>query len=276
MTLKHIFNNLSPNFLNMRKESNAFTLVELIVVITILWILGAVWFLSFQGQTANARNSSRSTELQNISKQVQVKTTEWISVLAAVDNATALRQLGAISIAWHCLNLSWSTYKAWNTNYAALWMEEFLDPKSLTGYKIWATTKVSWWAYEVAAAVEKDWVFAEGLIVGTWEPRAKSWAVIKGWGWTSTITFNKWVITDQFKKWDAVTDGTTNWTITKISTDGQTITLSFNASAVADTTLLLSWADTLGLVAQVDADGSLTTLTEDYPVINWSGSVPYR
>ncbi len=46
--------------------SAAFTLVELIVVITILAILGTIGFLSLQGYSSSARDSTRSSDLASI------------------------------------------------------------------------------------------------------------------------------------------------------------------------------------------------------------------
>jgi len=50
----------------------AFTLVELIVVITILAILGTIWFLSFQGYTVSARDATRISDLNTISKSLDL------------------------------------------------------------------------------------------------------------------------------------------------------------------------------------------------------------
>lgn len=49
-------------------RASAFTLVELIVVISILAILATAGFLSIQGYSVRARDSSRVSDLANISK----------------------------------------------------------------------------------------------------------------------------------------------------------------------------------------------------------------
>jgi prepilin-type N-terminal cleavage/methylation domain-containing protein len=51
-----------------RKRLLGFTLVELIVVITILAILGTIGFLSIQGYSASARDGSRIGNLVNLQK----------------------------------------------------------------------------------------------------------------------------------------------------------------------------------------------------------------
>lgn len=65
---------LSMNrFLRSKKESLAgFTLVELIVVITILVILGTIAFISLQGYVGSARDSVRIENLANLEKGLRI------------------------------------------------------------------------------------------------------------------------------------------------------------------------------------------------------------
>ncbi|QFR39340.1 prepilin-type N-terminal cleavage/methylation domain-containing protein [Candidatus Gracilibacteria bacterium 28_42_T64] len=61
----------------MKINKYAFTLVELIVVITILAILGTIAFISLQGYSANARDSVRQTDIAQITSAMglfEVKT----------------------------------------------------------------------------------------------------------------------------------------------------------------------------------------------------------
>ena len=51
---------------NVSQHNHAFTLVELVVVIAVLAILGAVSNLSYQGMSANTRDTSRVTDLTNL------------------------------------------------------------------------------------------------------------------------------------------------------------------------------------------------------------------
>lgn len=50
----------------------AFTLVELIVVITIVWILSTVGFISYSGYLAGARDSNRYSQMTKLSDSLQV------------------------------------------------------------------------------------------------------------------------------------------------------------------------------------------------------------
>ena len=60
----------------MKKINKAFTLVELIVVITILAVLWSIAFVSFQWYTSNSRDSVRVTDLKNIWKVLSLRVVE--------------------------------------------------------------------------------------------------------------------------------------------------------------------------------------------------------
>jgi len=55
-----------------RQDKWAFTLVELIVVITILAILWTIAFISLQGYSSQARDSKRLSDIQNIKKSLEL------------------------------------------------------------------------------------------------------------------------------------------------------------------------------------------------------------
>ncbi|MDD3144850.1 MAG: type II secretion system protein [Candidatus Gracilibacteria bacterium] len=74
----------------MKKIKNlAFTLVELIVVITILAILGTIAFISLQGYTSESRDSKRLSDITNILKKIAVEETKGVTVINLIDNQTA-------------------------------------------------------------------------------------------------------------------------------------------------------------------------------------------
>ncbi|MDD2745051.1 MAG: prepilin-type N-terminal cleavage/methylation domain-containing protein, partial [Candidatus Gracilibacteria bacterium] len=54
------------------KYTFGFTLIELIVVITILAILGTIGFLSIGGYSSKARDSARISDVANLSKSLDV------------------------------------------------------------------------------------------------------------------------------------------------------------------------------------------------------------
>tara|TARA_Y100001960_G_C14352104_1_gene670075 strand:- start:403 stop:597 length:195 start_codon:yes stop_codon:yes gene_type:complete len=53
-------------------KTKGFTLVELIVVITILAILSTVAFISFQNYVLSSRDSKRTTDIKNIVKSLEL------------------------------------------------------------------------------------------------------------------------------------------------------------------------------------------------------------
>lgn len=77
----------------MRNTEKGFTLVELIVVITILAILGTIAFISLQGYSQDARNSKVVSDVRSLASAVETKVTEWVSIHSFVtpvtDNETA-------------------------------------------------------------------------------------------------------------------------------------------------------------------------------------------
>lgn len=55
-----------------KQELLGFTLVELIVVITILVILGTIAFISLSGYSSSARDSSRVSDIANLSQGIDI------------------------------------------------------------------------------------------------------------------------------------------------------------------------------------------------------------
>ena len=77
----------------MRKVQKGFTLVELIVVITILAILGTIAFISLQGYSQDAKNSKVTADLRTLTTAVETSLTDGtlskLSDLVAVDGNAA-------------------------------------------------------------------------------------------------------------------------------------------------------------------------------------------
>lgn len=60
----------------MRNTKNAFTLVELIVVITILAVLGTIAFVSLQGYSRDAKNSKVTSDIRTLVSAIETKLTD--------------------------------------------------------------------------------------------------------------------------------------------------------------------------------------------------------
>lgn len=84
------------------KKRKAFTLVELIIVITILAILATIWFMSFQTYTADARDWKRKTDLWLIRNWLEIYQAKK-SVLPSPDEQTVniMSWTDLISIQWY-------------------------------------------------------------------------------------------------------------------------------------------------------------------------------
>ena len=65
-------------FLSFQKAGNkAFTLVELIIVVVILWILAAIWFMNYGWYAGSAKDTARVKDLKTISDALELKLSKW-------------------------------------------------------------------------------------------------------------------------------------------------------------------------------------------------------
>lgn len=243
----------------MRNTKQAFTLVELIVVITILAILGTIAFISLQGYSADARNSKRTSDLGNFQSAMSLKQVEWVPLLSFINSqvANTVTTSATVNLAGNTSALASTVYTAGTPNYTVLNVvaKDFKDPKSDKEYKIGATT-LAGWVFQAAATLEVDWA-PKSVVVGTYAPRNNS-AVT----WTPDSTSTTFTLSDananRFKVNDKVnlTGGTaTGATVTKVSRDGVTLTLS--TSAWTNTSIALTWSGEMaGLINGVLANGS--------------------
>lgn len=104
-------------------QARGFTLVELIVVITILVILGTIAFINLGGQSASARDSKRTSDVRNLVSQVNIKQTSGVSFVDMINSgATYQISTGALVLGGTGLTLTeWQTkYNVGTPNYVAL------------------------------------------------------------------------------------------------------------------------------------------------------------
>lgn len=73
----------------MKNLQKGFTLVELIVVITILAILGTIAFISLQGYSQDAKNSKVTSDLRTVVSAIETGVTDGSVTLASVISTNA-------------------------------------------------------------------------------------------------------------------------------------------------------------------------------------------
>jgi len=84
----------------MKNTNKGFTLVELIVVITILAILGTIAFISLQGYSQDAKNSKVLNDVRSIVTAVEVKLTEGSVSMANVVDGNTLSDPADNGVTW--------------------------------------------------------------------------------------------------------------------------------------------------------------------------------
>ena len=101
-----------------------FTLVELIVTVTILAVLATIWFVSYSAYIINSRDSSRISELTRISNGLLAS--KIIEPLPFPESSVNITHEGnVLSIQWYL----------WNNVFEAIGYTEFaLDPKDDTPF----------------------------------------------------------------------------------------------------------------------------------------------
>lgn len=119
-------------------QNTGFTLVELIVVITILAILGTIAFISLQGYGAEAKNSKVTSDIRNLVSAIETKRTrDSITLGSLVTNAGTSNEIATSSLVASTTNTGWvalsaSNYAVGNIDFSALGQNgsDFKDPNN--------------------------------------------------------------------------------------------------------------------------------------------------
>ncbi len=247
------------------KSTRGFTLVELIVVITILVILGTIAFMNMWSFSASARDSQRTSDLNQINTQIMTIQAKQGMSYTSMLSGTVANKLTTISIGG-----TWAVgteYAAGDVNYTALGVDstKFDDPTKSVAYKMGATT-LAGTAYELAASLEET---NKALVMGVYRSRAA--ATVTGTTVDDVVTI---ATTDigKLRIGDTITTAgvIVTTTIKTISADGLRITLATTAADGA-TSLALANSETGGLISWVDT----TWATTDTPVTNDGTVLPY-
>lgn len=128
----------------MNYKKAGFTLVELIVVVTILAILATIWFMSFFWYQISARDSVRISDLWNISKSIELLKLQTWSFPQVTDPIN-------VTFSWSVI---WQQGSFWKASYvdAARLSELPLDPLTSSEYAYSTTTTTG--EYQLWAILE--------------------------------------------------------------------------------------------------------------------------
>ena len=110
-----------------KQNKSAFTLVELIVVITILAILWTIAFISLQGYSASARDTRRISDIQNIKKSLELfSINTWKYPFPDSPQV--------VLYSWDILWTQWIVWENVSTNLSRNLQEKPTDPSLETPY----------------------------------------------------------------------------------------------------------------------------------------------
>ncbi len=169
------------------KNKNAFTLVELIVVILILAILWTIAFISLQWYSTDARDSTRISDLSSMKTSLEVFQldagkypipTDWVDIIYS----------------WATV---WTQWTFWKTVYSNVSSLDKIPTDPLVGINYTYSTTQNRWKYQLWWIVEWDtisinieqWIVKNVLAVGKIEATAivtwtYNWEVTKSLSWT--------------------------------------------------------------------------------------------
>ena len=188
-------------------KNKGFTLVELIVVITILAILWTIAFISMQWFAGEARNSTRVSDMSTIERALVFHKTQWWRYPTPEDSVT----------------LSYSGSSWWAQWY--FWKEALSILESITSVPIDPLTKLRY-SYSLTSSTEEFqlWSVIESEVAFHWKNE------------TIANSFISQSFANTGKLWLALVNGTYNGRILKTTSNSQIYLLSIPSIITNDIT----------------------------------------
>lgn len=143
----------------MRNTKSAFTLVELIVVITILAILGTIAFISLQGYSQEARNSKVTSDIRNLVTAVETDSARNGTDLSTLVTGDLSGTNGVTGNIGSGTTIDTSNYAVGNLDLATLGQgsEDFTDPNGNDAAYIYSYASTDGFSgYQLAGEIVED------------------------------------------------------------------------------------------------------------------------
>jgi len=158
------------------KNKKGFTLVELIVVISILAILGTVWFIMLWSYNKDARDAKRLADLNNLEKAMDLYfINNW--------NYPDPSWYSLVTYSWAEV---WKQWTIWDDTISSLWNinAKPVDPLTQTEYSY--SLLNTWDKYELWALLEWNLVYSS-ILPNTYAAVIKNWSALIKWNFNKTI-----------------------------------------------------------------------------------------
>jgi len=124
-------------------KSSWFTLVELIVVVTILWILSTIWFVAYSWYLVWVRDTNRISQLKSIS--------DWLELYRTKYSLPLPDDYVEIKASW---SIVWYQWYAWKHVLESIaYTSEWVDPKDKTYFSFYLTKDKKY--YQLMAFLEE-------------------------------------------------------------------------------------------------------------------------
>ena len=141
---KNVYLIVKYNYMNLQNKKG-FTLVELIVVITILAILSTIWFVSYSWYLAWTRDSNRISQLKAISEWLQLYSTNHSLPTPDAKSTKVMDWSTQIATQWY----------AWKKVLETItYSTEWLDPKDNIYYSYYLTKNKKY--YQLMGWLEEE------------------------------------------------------------------------------------------------------------------------
>lgn len=132
-----------------------FTIAELMIVITIIWLLSTIWFVSFKNYTKTARDSNRINTIWNFEIALNMyMSTRWKFPLPDIDDSETALLTWSLVLSWSEVQYSY-LWVIWRNVWQLLWVNKVpSDPLSWNKY-IYAVNQ-NQDKYQIATVFEKE------------------------------------------------------------------------------------------------------------------------